>query len=52
VDANEARDCRIHAQLAQRLIAQSQKLYAGENLGLHVTNTVSALDSTTIDLCL
>ena len=51
-DANEARDWRIHAELAQRLIGQARKLYAGEELGLDLTNTVYALDSTTIDLCL
>jgi hypothetical protein len=51
-DANEARDWRIHAELAQRLIAQARTLYAGEDLGLDLTNTVYALDSTTIDLCL
>ena len=51
-DANEARDWRIYAELAQRLIAQARKLYAGEDLGLDLTNTVYALDSTTIDLCL
>ena len=51
-DANEARNWRIHAELAQRLIVQARKLYAGEDLGLDLTNTVYALDSTTIDLCL
>ena len=51
-DAHEMRDWRIHAELAQRLIAQARKLYAGESLGLDLTNTVYALDSTTIDLCL
>ena len=51
-DANEARDWRIYAELAQRLIAQARKLYAGEDLGLELSNTVYALDSTTIDLCL
>jgi hypothetical protein len=51
-DANEARDWRIHAEPAQRLIAQARTLYAGEDLGLDLTNTVYALDSTTIDLCL
>src|SRR6516225_6321 len=51
-DANEGRDWRIYAELAQRLIAQARKLYAGEDLGLELTNTVYALDSTTIDLCL
>jgi hypothetical protein len=51
-DANETRDWRIYADLAQRLIAQARKLYADEDLGLDLSNTVYALDSTTIDLCL
>jgi transposase len=51
-DANESRDWRIYAELAQRLIAQARKLYAKEDLGLELANTVYALDSTTIDLCL
>jgi hypothetical protein len=51
-DANETRDWRICADLAQRLIAQARKLYADEDLGLDLSNTVYALDSTTIDLCL
>ena len=51
-DANETRDWRIYAELAQRLIAQARKLYAGDSLGLDLDNTVYALDSTTIDLCL
>ncbi len=51
-DANERRDWRIYAEFAQRLIAQARKLYAEEDLGLDLTNTVYALDSTTIDLCL
>jgi len=51
-DANESRDWRIYAEFAQRLIAQARKLYAQEDLGLELTNTVYALDSTTIDLCL
>ena len=51
-DANETRDWRIYAEFAQRLIAQARKLYADESLGLELTNTVYALDSTTIDLCL
>ena len=42
-DANEARDWRIYAELAQRLIAQARKLYADENLGLELANTVYAL---------
>jgi hypothetical protein len=51
-DANESRDWRIYADFAQRLIAQARALYASENLGLELSNTVYALDSTTIDLCL
>ncbi len=54
-DANETRDWRIWAELAQRLIAQARKLYADEDLvelGLDRKNSVYALDSTTIDLCL
>ena len=51
-DANERRDWRIYAEFAQRLIAQARKLYAEEDLGLDLSNTVYALDATTIDLCL
>jgi hypothetical protein len=51
-DANESRDWRIYAGFAQRLIDQARKLYAQEDLGLQLSNTVYALDSTTIDLCL
>ena len=51
-DANESRDWRLHADFAQRLIAQARALYANEDLGLDLSNTVYALDSTTIDLCL
>jgi len=51
-DANEARDWRIYAEFAQRLIRQARRLYADENLGEELKNTVYALDSTTIDLCL
>ena len=51
-DASEHRDWRIYADFAQRLIAQARRLYAGEDLGLELSNTVYALDSTTIDLCL
>jgi hypothetical protein len=51
-DANEARDWRIYAEFAQRLIAQARRLYAGDSLDVELTSTVYALDSTTIDLCL
>ena len=51
-DANEVRPWHIYADFAQRLIAQARKLYADEALGLDLKNSVYALDSTTIDLCL
>jgi hypothetical protein len=51
-DANQARDWRIYAEFAQRLIAQARRLYVGESLQADLNNTVYALDSTTIDLCL
>jgi len=51
-DANEARDWRIYAEFAQRLIAQARRLYAGDSFGVDLTSTAYALDSTTIDLCL
>jgi len=51
-DANELRDWRIWESFAGRLIAQARELYLSEDLGLDLSNTVYALDSTTIDLCL
>lgn len=51
-DANEGRDWRIYAEFAQVLIAQARKLYADEAFGVELTETVYALDATTIDLCL
>jgi hypothetical protein len=51
-DANEKRDWRIYADLAQSLIQTARQLYANEELGLELDNTVYALDATTIDLCL
>ena len=51
-DANETRDWRIYAEFAQRLIAQARRLYVGESLSVDLKDTVYALDSTTIDLCL
>ncbi len=51
-DANEAHDWRIFANFAQVLIHIARPLYANESLGLDLDNTVYALDSTTIDLCL
>jgi hypothetical protein len=51
-DANRTRDWRIYADLAQVLIRRARKLYAHESLGVELDQTVYALDSTTIDLCL
>ncbi len=51
-EANEARDWRIYADLAQKLIGKARGLYASEELGLELEETVYAFDSTTIDLCL
>src|SRR6202045_1234522 len=51
-DANEARDWRIYADFAELLIRQARKLYAVESFGVELCDTVYALDSTTIDLCL
>jgi transposase len=51
-DANENRDWRIYADFAQVLIGMARPLYADEDLGLELDNTVYALDATTIDLCL
>jgi transposase len=51
-DANENRDWRIYADFAQVLIVMARKLYADENFGLDLEETVYAFDSTTIDLCL
>jgi hypothetical protein len=51
-EANESRDWRIYAELAQRLMLQARKLYANEDLGIDLAAAAYALDSTTIDLCL
>jgi len=51
-DANGTRDWRIYAELAQGLIRRARKLYAQESLDIELEQTVYALDSTTIDLCL
>ncbi len=51
-DANDARDWRIWSDLSALLIRRARKLYCDEDLGLDLTNTVYALDATTIDLCL
>jgi hypothetical protein len=51
-DANQRRDWRVYADLARMLIAVARPLYAGEPFGAELDNTVYALDSTTIDVCL
>jgi len=51
-DANETRSWRIYADFAQALIAVARRLYADEPFALELKETVYALDSTTIDLCL
>jgi len=51
-DANEARDWRIYANFAQSLIGMARRLYAQEPFGVDLNETVYALDTTTIDLCL
>lgn len=51
-NANERRDWRIYADFAQVLIPEALRLYADEDLGIDLKETVYALDSTTIDLCL
>jgi len=50
--ANEKRSWRIYADFAQVLINQARTLYSGEPLNIDLKNTIYALDSTTIDLCL
>ncbi len=50
--ANERRDWRIYADFAHSLIRLARPLYADEDLGLELDNTVYALDASTIDLCL
>ena len=51
-DANELRDWRMWSDLAAVLIRRARKLYATQDFGIDLANTVYALDSTTIDLCL
>ena len=51
-DANEKRDWRIYADYAQILINEARKLYKNQKFTLDINETVYALDSSTIDLCL
>ena len=51
-DANEAHDWRIFADFALVLIGIARPLYAGDPIGVELAQSLYALDSTTIDLCL
>ena len=51
-DANESRDWRIYSDFAQTLIGTARTLYARDPLGVDLDQSLYALDSTTIDLCL
>lgn len=51
-DASRVHDWRIYADFAQVLIGRARQLYAHEPLAVELAQTVYALDSTTIDLCL
>jgi len=51
-NANAVRDWRIYADVAQSLIAIARPLYVNEPFGVDLTESVYALDTTTIDLCL
>ena len=51
-DANENRDWRIYSDFAQILIHEARGLYVDDDFGLELKETVYALDSSTIDLCL
>ncbi|QYY36741.1 IS4 family transposase [Ruficoccus sp. ZRK36] len=50
--ANEHRDWRVYAELAQVLIRRARRLYSGDSHGLDIDEMVYALDASTIDLCL
>jgi transposase len=51
-NANQVRDWRIYADFAQILISTARRLYVDDSFGVQLNQTVYALDSTTIDLCL
>lgn len=51
-DANESRNWRIYSDFAQTLITTARQLYAGDTLGVDLDQSLYALDSTIIDLCL
>jgi hypothetical protein len=51
-NANRVRDWRIYAEFAHCLIDTARGIYANDDFGVELDQTVYALDSTTIDLCL
>ncbi len=51
-NANAVRDWRIYADFAQSLIGIARRLYVDEPFGVDLKESVYALDTTTIDLCL
>jgi hypothetical protein len=51
-DANETHDWRIYADFAQVLIGIARPLHARDPIGVDLSQSLYALDSTTIDLCL
>jgi transposase len=51
-NANQVRDWRIYGDFAQILISTARRLYVDDSFGVQLNQTVYALDSTTIDLCL
>jgi hypothetical protein len=51
-DANESRDWHIYADFAQTLITTARRLYARDPMAVDLDQSLYALDSTTIDLCL
>jgi IS4 transposase len=51
-DANERRDWRIYADFAQVLIREARSLYVNDPMGVELDDTIYALDSTIIDLCM
>jgi transposase len=51
-DANDAHDWRIYADFAQVLIRIARPLHASDAIGVELDQSLYALDSTTIDLCL
>ena len=51
-DANETRDWRIYRDFSLHLIKTARSLYGKDSFGIELDNTVYALDTTTIELCL